>query len=58
MTIERDPGDPGPEPPPSERDGDDRPPFESDPEAQHAPGANEQDPDSKESPPPMQAARD
>ena len=52
------PGDPYPETPPSDPDDEDRspferPPFDQDPEAQHAPGANDQEPDG--TPPPMQA---
>ena len=61
MTIERNPGDPDPRTPPpgdsddGQRNPFDRPPFEQDPEAQHAPGENEQNPDSPAGPPPMQA---
>jgi hypothetical protein len=62
MTIQRDPGDPDPQPPPSDRDDDrepspfDRPPFERDPEAQHAPGEGEGIGDPGSTPPPMQAS--
>ena len=58
MTTWRDPGDPDPQLPPTEDDPDmerdplERPPFDRDPEAQRAPGAEEDDPDSR---PPMQA---
>ena len=60
MTIDRDPGDPEQRTPPGDPDEEERspferPPFEQDPEAQHAPGANEQNPDSPASPPPMRA---
>ena len=54
MTDIRNPGDPG-DTPPSEDEHDrspfERPPFDEDPEAQHAPGDT---PDGSE-PPPMQA---
>jgi hypothetical protein len=60
MPTEQNPGDPEPWTPPGEdeeqRSPFDRPPFDKDPEAQHAPGENEQDPGSQQTPPPMQAA--
>ena len=61
MTGIENPGDPYPETPPRDDEGGERspferPPFDKDPEAQHAPGANEQEPDgAPASPPPMQA---
>ena len=57
MNDIRNPGEPDQETPPTEPDRSpfDRPPFDSDPEAQHAPGEDEQNPDSPTSPPPMQA---
>jgi hypothetical protein len=57
MTTWRDPGDPDPQPPPADDDEErspfERPPFDQDPEAQRAPGAGQEDPDSQQ--PPMQA---
>jgi hypothetical protein len=58
VTDIRNPGDPDSETPPADdehqRSPFDRPPFDEDPEAQRAPGA---DPDGLETdPPPMQAA--
>ena len=58
MTMWRDPGDPDPQLPPKDDDDEEpspfeRPPFDRDPEAQHAPGAGQEDPDSQA--PPMQA---
>ena len=61
MSIERDPGEPEPQMPPGDRDENrdpspfERPPFERDPEAQHAPGEGESIGDPGSSPPPMQA---
>jgi hypothetical protein len=60
MSIERGPGEPEPQTPPGddeERDQSpfERPPFDSDPEAQHAPGENEAPGDPGSTPPPMQA---
>jgi hypothetical protein len=56
MTRLQDPGDPDPQAPPRDEDEQrspfDRPPFDKDPEAQHAPGDSEQ---GLETPPPMQA---
>ena len=59
MTIQRDPGDPDPQLPPSNDEGDEpspfeRPPFERDPEAQHAPGEGGGDADNPA--PPMHAS--
>jgi hypothetical protein len=59
MTGWQDPGDPYPDTPPSDREGDEpspleRPPFDEDPEAQRAPGGGQEDPDTQQ-PPPMQA---
>ena len=60
MMTEQGPSDPDTRTPPTEDDEQpspfDRPPFDKDPEAQHAPGINEQDPGSQQTPPPMQAA--
>jgi hypothetical protein len=70
MTIERDPGEPEPQHPPTDEPDDqpddrpddqerspfERPPYERDPEAQRAPGAGEGDADSPQ--PPMQAGAD
>jgi hypothetical protein len=58
MTIFRDPGVPDPEPQPDDDNEDEqspfeRPPFDRDPEAQHAPGAGEGDATDRQ--PPMQA---
>lgn len=57
MRTEQNPGDPEPTTPTEDeqRSPFDRPPFDEDPEAQHAPGENEQDPGSQQTPPPMQA---
>jgi len=60
MSIERDPGDPNPQTPPGEDEERDpspfeRPPFDRDPEAQHAPGEDEGIKDPGSTPPPMQA---
>ena len=59
MTDIRNPGEPEPEPLPSdegdrERSPFERPPFDRDPEAQHAPGADPEGLDTEQ--PPMQAA--
>jgi hypothetical protein len=61
MTIQRDPGEPEPLTPPGDREDDrepspfERPPFDRDPEAQHAPGEGEGIDDPGSTPPPMQA---
>jgi hypothetical protein len=56
MASFQDPGDPDPQLPPKDdeqpRSPFERPPFDEDPEAQHAPGDSEQ---GLETPPPMQA---
>ena len=62
MSIERDPGEPEPQVPPGDGDEDhepspfERPPFERDPEAQHAPGEGQGIGDPGSTPPPMQAS--
>jgi hypothetical protein len=59
MRTWQDPGDPNPQQPPPAGDDEqpnpfERPPFDRDPEAQHAPGDEGPDPDTKQ--PPMQAS--
>lgn len=59
MSIWQEPNDPNREPPAPDTDDEEspfeRPPFDRDPEAQHAPGEDEQGTGS-EKPPPMHAA--